>query len=192
MTTSTYQADQNEKNKCYFSEDRPARYVAVACERKGCAFMQIKQPSTYLLWTLWPWENRHSPSMQDHAPRPLGNNWQNREGRRYFQATNKNKGDEKGLSQWMVNWSMLMLICWIYIIYILATKKHTCIIAWSTKFFTKTMHFLYHSYCYAVLSGPCCCWCLDNHYLFPSLYRVAWEKGCGCGERWIILQKKGK
>ena len=153
VTTSTYQADQNEKNKCYFSEDRPARYVAVACERKGCAFMQIKQPSTYLLWTLWPWENRHSPSMQDHAPRPLGNNWQNREGRRYFQATNKNKGDEKGLSQWMVNWSMLMLICWIYIIYIIATKKHTCIIAWSTKFFTKTMHFLYHSYCYAVLSG---------------------------------------
>ena len=52
VTTSTYQADQNEKNKCYFSEDRPARYVAVACERKGCAFMQIKQPSTYLLWTL--------------------------------------------------------------------------------------------------------------------------------------------
>ena len=41
--------------------------------------------------------------MQDHAPRPLGNNWQNREGRRYFQATNKNKGDEKDLSQWMVN-----------------------------------------------------------------------------------------
>ena len=41
--------------------------------------------------------------MRDHAPRPLGNNWQNREGRRYFQATNKNKGDEKGLSQWMVN-----------------------------------------------------------------------------------------
>ena len=88
--------------------------------------------------------------MQDHAPRPLGNNWQNREGRRYFQATNKNKGDEKDLSQWMVNWSMLMLICRIYIIYILATKKHTCIIAWSTKFFTKAMHFLYHSYCYAV------------------------------------------
>ena len=39
VTTSTYQADQNEKNKCYFSEDRPARYVAVACERKGCALL---------------------------------------------------------------------------------------------------------------------------------------------------------
>ena len=38
--------------------------------------------------------------------------------------------------------------------------------------------------------GACCCWCWDNHYLFPRLYRVAWEKGCGCGERWIILLKK--
>ena len=123
VTTSTYQADQNEKNKCYFSEDRPARYVAVACERKGCAFMQIKQPSsTYLLWTLWPWENRHSPSMQDHAPRPLGNNWQNREGRRYFQATNKNKGDEKGLSQWMVNAHAYLLN--LYYLYYSNQKTH--------------------------------------------------------------------
>ena len=125
--------------------------------------------------------------MQDREPRPLGNNWQNREGRRYFQATNKNKGDEKGLSQWMVNAHAYLLNLY-YLYY--SNQKHTSKIAWSTKCIAKTMHFLYHSYCYAVLSGPCCCWCWDNHYLFPRLYRVAWEKGCGCGERWIILLKK--
>ena len=88
--------------------------------------------------------------MQDHAPRPLGNNWQNREGRRYFQATNKNKGDEKGLSQWMVKAHACLLN--LYHLYY-RNQKHTSKIAWSTKCIAKTTHFLYHSYCYAVLSG---------------------------------------
>ena len=104
-----------------------------------------------------------------------------------FKLQTKTKGMKRVC---LSGWSMLMLTCLIYIIYIIATKKHTSKIAWSTKCIARTMHFLYHSYCYAVLSGPCCCWCWDNHYLFPRLYRVAWEKGCGCGERWIILLKK--
>ena len=103
--TSTYQADQNEKNKCYFSKNSSARDVSVACQNLWFYKTLLCTRSTYLQWTWWPWENRHSPSMRDLSPRPLGNNWQNQGGRRYFQATNKNKGVKRvfKLSQWLNN-----------------------------------------------------------------------------------------
>ena len=93
------------------------------------------QPPTYLQWTWWPWENRHSPSMRDLSPHPLGNNWQNQGGRRYFQATNKNKGVNRvfRLSQWFN-----MLTRWNYVNFRLHPKNKS----WFQSFL-KNPHFMH-------------------------------------------------
>ena len=107
-----------------------------------------------------------------------------------FKLQTKTKGMKRVC---LSGWSMLMLTCLIYIIYIIATKKHTSKITWSTKCIAKTMHFLYHSYCYAVLSG---CWLLL--VLGQSLFvPQALQGGVGKGV-WVwgkvdnFTKKKGK
>ena len=131
------------------------------------------QPPTYLQWTWWPWENRHSPSMRDLSPHPLGNNWQNQGGRRYFQATNKNKGVNRvfRLSQWFN-----MLTRWNYVNFRLHPKKQ--------KLVSKRLE---KSSFYALLVG--CCRPSTITISSPGLC-WAWEGGCGGwdGKNWFVKE----